>query len=73
MNERMGARPFVARTCVEYGELLLGGTAEDRARGLQLARRGLAEAEQIGLVKVRERGRRVLQEQAHAGAIASSR
>ena len=49
-NRRMGAHALVARACVEYGELLLAGpTAAERARGLELMRRGDGEARRLGM------------------------
>jgi hypothetical protein len=69
MNERMGARPFVARGCVEYGELLLSGARDDHARGLALLQRGLDEAERLSLPVVRDRARRLLRARARAGAV----
>jgi tetratricopeptide (TPR) repeat protein len=45
-NERMGAGPLVARTCVDYGALLLG---EGDDRGAALVRRGGAEARRLGM------------------------
>jgi DNA-binding SARP family transcriptional activator len=61
MNERMGARPFLARTQLEYGELLVGGTPDERAAGIELLRQGLATAEELGLRAVRDRARHLLQ------------
>jgi tetratricopeptide (TPR) repeat protein len=67
MNERMGARPFLARTQVEYGEMLLGRSPDDPAAGIELLRQGLAGAEELGLRVVRDRARRLLQTLEPAG------
>ncbi len=49
-NEEMGATPWVARTCVEFGEHLLRAPgAAERDRGAQLLKQGLGEAQTLGM------------------------
>jgi class 3 adenylate cyclase len=56
MNARMGTRHALARTQVEYAELLLARNARgDRARALELLRDGLDNAQEIGMKLVVER------------------
>jgi len=56
MNARMGTRQALARTQVEYAELLLARNARgDRAKALELLRDGLDNAQEIGMKLVVER------------------
>lgn len=49
-NQRMGARPSVARTQCEYGRLLLKrGHASDREKAIDLLRKSLATASALGM------------------------
>ena len=53
MNERLGARPWLARTQLDYARMLLRRDAAgdgERARGLLEA--ALATAREIGMAKV---------------------
>jgi class 3 adenylate cyclase len=56
MNERIGARPFVAETQVAYAELLADrdGSAGER-RAAELVDRGLETAQEIGMAPLVER------------------
>jgi hypothetical protein len=54
MNERMRARPWVARTQVELGRVL-SQTAAGRERGAELAEAGLEEARRLGMSRLLER------------------
>jgi tetratricopeptide (TPR) repeat protein len=49
-SEWMGAKPFVARTQYDYGQMLLGrGKLGDRERALQLVNQALATARELGM------------------------
>jgi DNA-binding SARP family transcriptional activator len=49
-NQRMGARPWVARVRIEYGQFLLGESdAGQRIRGRELLQRGLSDANRVGM------------------------
>ena len=65
MNERMRARPWVARTQVELARVLLQ-TAPGRERAGELLDAGLAEARQLGMPRLVEVAERV-----RAGAVVS--
>ncbi len=55
MAEAMGDRPMIARIRVQLARLLLERGAEgDRERALELLARGLAEAQEIGMVGLTE-------------------
>jgi class 3 adenylate cyclase len=57
INGRMGARQAVARTQVEYADLLLArGGPGDRAKALDLLNRGLDTARELGMKLVVEQG-----------------
>ena len=58
MNERMRARPWVARTQVEFARLLAQKPA-GRERAAELLEAGLAEAQQLGMPRLVELGERV--------------
>ena len=58
MNERMRARPWVARTKVEFARLLLQKPA-GRERGADLLDEGIAEAQQLGMPRLVEFGEKV--------------
>jgi tetratricopeptide (TPR) repeat protein len=63
MNERMGARPFVAHTAQEFAEMLLERSGPgDRARAKELLDRALDEARTLGLVRVEERAQALRQQ-----------
>ena len=50
MNERIGARPWVARVQLNYAEMLLERGAEgDRRRALELLQRALSTFEELGM------------------------
>ena len=57
-NERLGSRPWVARTQERYAALLLQAGDAERARGL--ADQALATARELGIVPLAERAQRVL-------------
>jgi predicted ATPase len=60
-HDRLGARPWLARTRYEYARMLLArGQAADRSRALRLLDRALATADTLGMVAVAE-GIRTLQ------------
>jgi DNA-binding SARP family transcriptional activator/tetratricopeptide (TPR) repeat protein len=65
MNERMRARPWVARTQVELARVL-AQTAAGRERAGELLDAGLAEAQRLGMPRLVETGERV-----RAGAVVS--
>jgi tetratricopeptide (TPR) repeat protein len=70
-HDRLGARPFLARTRYHYARMLLArGQAADRSRALELLDRALATADTLGMVTVAE-GIRALQA-AHAGRTVSA-
>jgi tetratricopeptide (TPR) repeat protein len=53
MNTRMGARPWIARTQLDYARMLLQrDAAGDRDRARELLAAALATANEIGMVKV---------------------
>jgi eukaryotic-like serine/threonine-protein kinase len=57
MNARMETRQALARTQIEYAELLLAGREPgDRTRALELLRDGLDNAQALGMKLVVERG-----------------
>jgi hypothetical protein len=58
MNERMRARPWMARTKVEFARLLLQKPA-GRERGSELLEAGIAEAQELGMPRLVELGERV--------------
>ena len=58
MNERMRARPWVAHTQVELARVL-SQQASGRARAAKLLDAGLAEAQQLGMTRLVERGEAV--------------
>jgi tetratricopeptide (TPR) repeat protein len=58
MNERMRARPWVARTRVEFARLLSQKPA-GRDRAAELLEAGLAEAQRLGMPRLVELGERV--------------
>jgi hypothetical protein len=58
MNERMRARPWVARTKVEFARLLLQKPA-GRERGSELLEAGIAEGQELGMPRLVELGERV--------------
>lgn len=61
MNARMGARPWVARTRHDYARMLLDRSAAgDRERALELLRAAIATAEELGMVALRRRAKRLL-------------
>jgi len=50
MNERMGARPLVARTQFDHGRMLLSrGKPQDRHRARALIQKALATAQELGM------------------------
>jgi hypothetical protein len=60
MNEHMGAWPWVARTQVEYAEMLLGDPdPSSRERGAKLLETGLAEARRLGMGRLIAQGSRL--------------
>jgi tetratricopeptide (TPR) repeat protein len=53
MNTRMGARPWVARTQLDYARMLRKrDAAGDAARARELLQQALATAQEIGMAKV---------------------
>jgi tetratricopeptide (TPR) repeat protein len=65
MNEHMGAWPWVARTQVEYAEMLLGDPdPSSRERGAKLLETGLAEARRLGMRRLIAQGSRLTQARA---------
>jgi eukaryotic-like serine/threonine-protein kinase len=58
MNERMRARPWVARTQVEFARLLAQKPA-GRDRAAELLDAGLAEAQRLGMPRLVELGERI--------------
>ena len=58
MNERMRARPWVARTQIEFARLLSEQPA-GRDRAAELLEAGLAEAQRLGMPRLVELGERV--------------
>jgi tetratricopeptide (TPR) repeat protein len=53
MNERTGARPFLAFTQHEYAAMLLTrGDPADRDRALDLVNRALATAQELGMARL---------------------
>jgi hypothetical protein len=58
MNERLGARPWVARTQVDLGRLLASDGDGDRA--VALFQQALATAEELGMEAVARRARAAL-------------
>lgn len=67
VNERLGARPFLARTWLEYGRLCLGrGRPGDEELGATLLSRGFTTARELGMV-------RLTQQVAEAAAPSSAR
>jgi tetratricopeptide (TPR) repeat protein len=54
MNERMDAHPWVARTLVDYAELLLGAR-EEHGRASAHLDRAAAQAEALGMTRLSER------------------
>jgi hypothetical protein len=53
MHERMGARPWTARTQLDYAGMLLERDASgDRERARELLAAALATAREIGMAKV---------------------
>jgi tetratricopeptide (TPR) repeat protein len=55
MNERIGARPYVAHTQHEHAAMLLArGHPEDRDRALDLVNRALATAQELGMRRLEE-------------------
>jgi tetratricopeptide (TPR) repeat protein len=60
MNARMGARPWVANTQVEYARLLAARDGPgDRPRAAELATSALATAEELGMNELAERARQL--------------
>ena len=56
MNERTGARPYLAHTQHEYAAMLLArGDPADRQRALDLVNRALATAQELGMPPLAER------------------
>jgi tetratricopeptide (TPR) repeat protein len=57
MNQRMGARPWIARTQYEYAAMLFDrARADDRQRAAELLDASIASAEELGMASVLERG-----------------
>ena len=53
MNSRMGARPWVARTQLNYAQMLLvRGEPGDREKARGLLQEALGAARRMGMVKV---------------------
>jgi tetratricopeptide (TPR) repeat protein len=70
-HDRLGARPFLARTGYHYARMLLArGQTADRSRAVELLDRALATADTLGIVAVAE-GIRALQA-AQAGSMVSA-
>jgi hypothetical protein len=68
-NARLGSPPLVARTRVEYAELLLARDAPgDRSRAAELLEPALATAHDLGMRTLEERARR-LRKRPGAGAV----
>ncbi|MBA3728367.1 MAG: AAA family ATPase, partial [Actinobacteria bacterium] len=63
MNERMGARPWVALTRYEYGRMLLSSDS-DPARASEQLEMALETARQLGMATLEDRSSRLLE---HAG------
>jgi tetratricopeptide (TPR) repeat protein len=58
MNARIGARPWVANTELDYGRVLAArGGPRDRSRAAELAANALATAEELGMTELAERAR----------------
>ena len=56
MNERTGARPYLAHTQHEYAAMLLArGHPDDRERALDLVNRALGTAQELGMPPLAER------------------
>jgi tetratricopeptide (TPR) repeat protein len=73
MNERMGARPSVARTQYDHGRMLLSrGKPRDRHRARELIQKALATAQELGMNSLEEKAT-VLCEEAEVGARARGR
>ena len=71
MHERMGARPWVARTELAYADMLLARRARgDRARARELLADAARTAETLGMPVVAGRARELL---AVVGAVAARR
>jgi len=71
MHERMGARPWVARTQIAYADMLLTRRARgDRARARALLGDAVITAEALGMPVVAQRARELV---ALAGAVAARR
>jgi hypothetical protein len=61
MNARMGAAPWLARTQLEYAELLLdSGLAADAEHGSELAGRAAAAAHELGIASLARRAERLV-------------
>jgi tetratricopeptide (TPR) repeat protein len=70
LNQRMGARPYLAHTLKDYGELLVrGGDAEGASRGIELLERAAGIYRTVGMRHHLERAEALLGE---AGAIEGS-
>jgi DNA-binding winged helix-turn-helix (wHTH) protein/tetratricopeptide (TPR) repeat protein len=73
MNERMGARPMLARTQYDHGRMLLSrGKPRDRQRARELIRKALATTQELGMKSLEEKTA-VLCEEAEAGARSPAR
>jgi tetratricopeptide (TPR) repeat protein len=56
MNQRMGARPWLAHTQQQYGDMLLArGQQGDRQKAMALLDRALAIARELGMASLLER------------------
>lgn len=61
LNERRGAKPFLARTRCAYGAMLLRhGRAEDRARTVELLGEALGTARELGMASLMRDAERLL-------------
>ncbi len=61
VNQDLGAKPALARTQVEYSKLLLSGTANEHTRGNELAAQGTATAKRLGMARLTQQGRKLLE------------
>ena len=63
MNARMGAAPWLARTQIEYADLLLAGDRrDDRQAAIDLLERASSTAGALDLVSLGERAERLLEQ-----------
>jgi hypothetical protein len=68
MHERMGARPWLARTQLAYAEMLLTRRRGDRSRARELLADAVSTADALGMAVVAARARTLAAERAAVGA-----